>query len=73
MKSGLLWYDAHTDKSIIDKIHEASDRYFERFGMRPTVCYVNPKAMPADPPVLDGLTLKSAPTILPNHLWLGVE
>ena len=46
MKSGLLWYDADPKKPIWDKIEEAAQRYYEKFGVRPDTCFVNPSALP---------------------------
>lgn len=71
MKSGLLWYDADDKKPIWDKIREAAQRYYEKFGVRPNVAFVNPAALPADsdrPAQTPALA-----TILPNHVWLGVS
>ncbi len=46
MKSGLLWYDADPKKPIEAKIAEAAQRYYEKFGVRPNTCFVNPSALP---------------------------
>ena len=46
MKSGLLWYDADPKKPIWTKIEEAAQRYYEKFGVQPNTCFVNPSALP---------------------------
>ncbi len=91
MKSGLLWYDADPKKPIWDKIEEAAQRYYEKFGVRPNTCFVNPAALPqegaaAEPALagkknghagsierLNALHVSTKPTILPNHIWLGLN
>lgn len=73
MKSGLLWYDGNGTKSLWDKIDEATQRYYEKFGVAPNTCYVNPKALPEGKTTRGNLRVVSAPTILPNHLWLGIS
>ncbi len=90
MKSGLLWYDADPKKPIWDKIEEAAQRYYEKFGERPNTCFVNPAAMPqegavpqkvetkraAHPRSVDlasALHVSAKATILPNHIWLGIN
>ncbi len=90
MKSGLLWYDADPKKPIWDKIEEAAQRYYEKFGVRPNTCFVNPAALPQEGPVPEkveskkttharslinarALRVAAKPTILPNHIWLGVS
>ena len=92
MKSGLLWYDADPKKPIWAKIDEAAQRYYEKFGVRPNTCFVNPSAL-AEKPALHGpgeepkvkpkektplketskLRVSAKPTILPNHIWLGIS
>ncbi len=91
MKSGLLWYDADPKKPIWDKIEEAAQRYYEKFGVRPNTCFVNPAAMPQESAVaeafpagkktnhagslerLNALHVSTKATILPNHIWLGLN
>ncbi len=90
MKSGLLWYDADPKKPIWDKIEEAAQRYYEKFGVQPNTCFINPAAMPQDGArpekaetkranhhktvnLAAALNISAKSTILPNHIWLGVN
>ncbi len=73
MKSGLLWYDGDPKKSIWDKVDEAAQRYYQKFGVQPNTCYVNPQVLPEGKSSRGSLRVISAPTILPNHIWLGVN
>jgi hypothetical protein len=72
MRTGLLWYDADPKKTLEDKIAEAAQRYFQKFGVRPNACYVHPSALVDKTAVKNGIKITSALDILPNHLWLGV-
>jgi hypothetical protein len=71
MKSGLLWYDASVN-TIEKKIAEASKRYKEKFGVEPNTCFVNPVDLKTKPDVTR-IKVLAKPTILPNHLWLGIS
>lgn len=74
MKSGLLWYDAGK-KPIWDKIEEAARRYKDKFGIAPDTAFVNPLDLNREPGPPPGSKIKiaSKPTIMPNHIWLGVS
>jgi hypothetical protein len=45
LKEGLLWFDDDPRRSVVIKIRNAVERYEERFGIRPTFCYLNPAQM----------------------------
>ncbi len=84
MKSGLLWYD-NSPKPLTEKIEGAAKRYREKFGRNPDTCFVNPLHVdaqtPASVPALSGdaggveaqIAIGTKATIMPNHLWLGVQ
>lgn len=40
--TGLLWYDDSKAKSWADKIKEAADRYYKKFGVRPNSVFMHP-------------------------------
>jgi hypothetical protein len=81
MKSGLLWYDADPQMGVQEKVARAAQRYRQKLGRCPTVCYVNPAALGnAEPEVdclLDGsivrIRLSAAAQVLPHHFWMGEE
>ncbi len=71
MKSGLLWYD--NSSAVIDKkIQDAVKRYQQKFGIAPNVAFVNPKDLQTDSKIKN-ITVKTKSTIMPNHIWLGIE
>ena len=78
MRVGLLWFDDDPKKETSLKIKGAAERYFEKFGRWPNVCYVSPAtlSLSQDPAEiegihLDGLRLLSSPLVLPDHFWIG--
>ena len=80
MRVGLLWFDDDPKKEVSLKVKEAAERYFEKFGRWPNVCYVSPATLPLPRDAecigiegvhLDGLRVLSSPLILPDHFWVG--
>lgn len=41
MKIGLLWFGGDPRRSLTGKVTEAAERYYEKFGQRPSACFVN--------------------------------
>lgn len=68
---GLLWFDDHPDRPVADKIERAAQRYQQKYGHAPDVCYVHPGEGEADPG--GSVKVLHAKSILPHHFWLGVE
>jgi hypothetical protein len=74
MKSGLLWYDGDKDKPLWDKIDEAAQRYYDKFGVQPDTCFVHPRSLPDGKGTkLGNIRIQTSPTIQLNHIWLGVS
>jgi hypothetical protein len=88
MREGLLWFDADPKRDLAEKVAQAADRYREKFGRRPNLCYVNPAMLvvPAHPGLpagdgrvsqstveCDGVRLAPAANVLAHHFWIGVE
>jgi len=82
MKSGLLWYDADSKASLPDKVTRAAQRYRQKLGRCPTLCYVHPTVLAGYELELacrldGGITIRvrmvAAAQVLPHHFWLGEE
>lgn len=73
MRVGLLWFDDDPKKEVSLKVQEAAERYLEKFGQRPNLCYVNPSTRPqaTEGIHLDSLRVLPNPLILPDHFWVG--
>ncbi len=65
----LGWYDDTPKKSVTEKIEEAIERFVAKFGEAPNVCLVNAENVVA----IEGLEVKAAPYVRPNHFWIGRE
>ncbi len=72
MKSGLLWYD-HSSDDLRVKVLRAAQRYQQRFGEKPDVCYVNPQALPEGACEVETIRVRPLSRILKHHFWLGRE
>ncbi len=73
MDIGLLWFDNGSQRSLKEKIGNAVSHYAQRFGDKPTVCYMHPDTLDADFNSLKGVRLKTAMNVLPHHFWVGME
>lgn len=86
MNTGFLfWFDATPKRTMQEKIAEAALYYRRKFDQLPTLCLVNPNQLPADPadetlpltaveaPNEIHVTVKPWKSVLPNHLWIGVD
>ena len=58
MRVGLLWFDDDPKKEVSLKVKEAAERYFEKLGRRPNVCYVSPATLPL-PRDVEGIEAES--------------
>jgi hypothetical protein len=75
---GLLWFDDSKRKTLETKVNEAKAAYCAkpRFaGQTPDVCYVHPSMLQEEQNSiqLNGVRITAAATILPHHLFIGVE
>lgn len=51
---GLLWFDDDPGRDLKQKVGNAARRYAEKFGRRPTVCYVHPSMLSGFGPLAQG-------------------
>ena len=72
MDIGMLWYDDDRRRPLDDKIARAVEYYKAKYGATPTVCFVNPGTLNGGPDVAAGVQVRSARSVLPNHVWVGV-
>lgn len=72
LHTGMLWFDDARDRSLAEKIARAVAYYQAKYGQAPNMCYVPLTASAEDAATISGVRVKSAPNILPGHLWLGI-
>lgn len=86
MNVGMLWFDNDPKKELDDKIERAATYYSEKYGKKPTICFIHPSMMPdTDSPTPDKaapieiavkdvqIQIRSNQSVLPNHFWIGVN
>lgn len=71
METGLLWFDDEK-LALKAKIERAAQRYYQKFGVRPNACLVNPAALEGKETKVNGIRIIAARDILPHHFLLGV-
>lgn len=49
MQTGLLWYDDDPQRPLEAKISLAAERYRDKYGHLPDICYVHPQVMANHP------------------------
>ena len=75
MQAGLLWFDSEPSRSTVVKATAAAERFEEKYGVTPDVCYVSERALKdgeMSMPFREGkLRLVPASNMLVNHFWIG--
>ncbi len=73
MNIGMLWFDNDTKSDLIAKIDRAADYYRNKYGEKPNLCFVHPSMVAEDPLTGSAIEVRTTPTVLPNHFWLGIR
>lgn len=75
MRVGMLWFDDSQERDLIAKIDRAARHYEDKYGLKPTLCYVHSSVLMGKMGKLasgiPGITVKGTNMVLPHHLWLG--
>ncbi len=69
MKTGMLWFD-NSGKTLEIKVREAATYYHRKYGIKPNLAYAPAGTQPT---TVDGIRVVNDKTVLPHHLWIGVE
>lgn len=73
MITGMMWFDDNPKTPLTAKVRQAAEYFRGKYGKSPDLCLVNP-AMLAEPQAQEGkVTIRSLRSILPGHLWIGVD
>ncbi|MBN2549099.1 MAG: hypothetical protein JXB15_08080 [Anaerolineales bacterium] len=88
MDIGMLWFDNDPKAGLDAKIERAAAYYRSKYGRKPTLCFVHPTMLaktgwPTQNPIVGddreksfvaaGVEVRSHRSVLPNHLWIGVN
>lgn len=85
MNVGMLWFDNDPKSGLTTKVARAAAYYRNKYGKVPTLCFVHPSMLTKGSPaavepvaaekgvVTEGVEIRSNPSVLPNHFWIGVN
>jgi hypothetical protein len=73
MQAGMLWFDNDPQVDLNKKIKKAADYYNKKYGRKPTLCFVNPRMADKAKFRQGRIEVRTNPSIMPNHLWMGTE
>jgi hypothetical protein len=77
MNVGMLWFDNDPRTPLSAKVSRAADYYYQKYGLVPDLCLVNPSMLDERPDPIERrtgkVTVRSNRAILPGHLWIGTE
>ena len=74
MNIGMLWYDNDSKTNLESKISRAAIYYHEKYGDIPNLCFVHPSMVSVSKDMKPiGIEVRTTLSVLPNHLWLGVN
>jgi len=74
VQEGLLWFDDSPTRPVSDKIERAVQRYQQKYGHNPDVCYVHPAQLKeGDLSLAEDVKVLPAKSVLPHHFWLGIQ
>jgi hypothetical protein len=69
----MLWFNDSRERELGAKVERAAQHYQNKYGLRPTVCYVHPSLLMGMREPVTGIKLRASNSVLPHHFWLGNE
>jgi len=73
MTTGMLWMDDDPKRSFDDKVKRAELYYVEKYGVKPTDCFVNSGQLPPETLDVNGVKLHGSKQVSLHHFWIGVD
>jgi hypothetical protein len=75
MEIGMMWFEPNPKLTLSAKVEQAAAFYRRKYGQAPTHCFINPRMIAGTvqmpPPAV--VVVKTSPSIMMDHFWLGVE
>lgn len=72
--AGLLWFDDNPYRGLTEKVQRAVARYQQKYGQRPTVCFVHPSLLGpkgyARPMRVGEVEVQPSRAVLPGYIWV---
>lgn len=73
VKLGWMWFDNDPKTSLEDKLRPAAERYRQKFGQKPRLCYVNGGALADRQPAGGALQMRGADNVSPGCFLFVVD
>ncbi|MEZ4767655.1 MAG: hypothetical protein R2844_04440 [Caldilineales bacterium] len=73
VKLGWMWFDDDPKTSLEDKLRQASERYRQKFGHKPRLCYINGGALAEPQPAIGALQTRGVGNVSPGYFLFVVE
>jgi hypothetical protein len=78
IQDGMLWYDDDPRRALADKVRLAVERYAQKYGHAPEVCYVLDEPgigaqIEAAGKFAEDVKVLPAKSVLRWHFWLGMQ
>lgn len=70
MITGMMWLDVDKKRPLSEKVERAADYYKNKYGKKPTLCYVN-DAMIEEETKVGKISVRPVQNIMQHHFWLG--
>jgi len=73
MISGMLWFHDNNSLDLKKRLEQAIDDYLQCYGVRPSICCLNPLELQQQKPLVHrlGLNLAASEQLRPGQFWLG--
>ena len=73
-----MWFNDNPKTPLATKVSEAAEYYRTKYGQSPDLCLVNPAtyaqiSKEPDEGKVGKVAIRSLRSILPGHLWIGVD
>lgn len=73
MNNGMMWFDNDPKTAFSEKVIRAAEYYRQKYGRVPNLCLVNPHDLPEQTEPVGKVTVRPFRSVLPGHLWLGLD
>jgi hypothetical protein len=73
MNIGMLWVDSDPKSELGLIIERAADYYRQQYGKMPDLCFVHPSMLVENKLFSGKIEIRSSRSILPHHLWIGIQ
>ncbi len=73
MHSGMMWFDSSPDAPLTASVQKAIDYYRRKYHRDTNLCLVPPALLGHDQPQVGKVTLRGYNSVLPGHIWVGIE